>query len=365
MTLDEALAIFAQPKPRGRGRAAAPPLRELGADPVTGQPIVVREGRFGAYVTDGETNATLRKGDAVETVTVERAAELLAEKRAKGPAPKKRAAPAQGPRSQGRGREPTALVGRVAACSWRSRAARGPASPPRWPRWSSCCAPAGSRWCRRTSRATRPSARRCAGSCSATRAPGCPPRPRPCCTPPTGPSTSSRSSGRRWRAGRSWSPTGTSTPRSRTRGPGGSWTRRRSRALSAFATGGLVPDLTVLLDLDPAEGLGRAGRPGPAGGRAAGVPPPGARALPRAGRGGPGPLPRRRRVGAGRRRARAGRRGRPARRACRARSRREHDRGRARRVGRPGRPDQGRRPAARCARPPPARSSTAPGRGPA
>jgi DNA topoisomerase-1 len=53
---------------------------------------VVKEGRFGAYVTDGETNATLRKADAVETVTIERAAELLAEKRAKGPAPKKRAA---------------------------------------------------------------------------------------------------------------------------------------------------------------------------------------------------------------------------------------------------------------------------------
>jgi DNA topoisomerase I len=97
VSLDDALAIFAQPKPRGRGRATAPPLRELGADPVSGQPIVVREGRFGAYVTDGETNATLRKGDAVETVTVERAAELLAEKRAKGPAPKKRASPRKAP----------------------------------------------------------------------------------------------------------------------------------------------------------------------------------------------------------------------------------------------------------------------------
>ncbi len=90
--LDEALALFAQPKPRGRGRAAAPPLRELGADPGSGRPVVVKEGRFGAYVTDGETNATLRKADAVETVTLERATELLAEKRAKGPAPKKRAA---------------------------------------------------------------------------------------------------------------------------------------------------------------------------------------------------------------------------------------------------------------------------------
>jgi DNA topoisomerase I len=92
VTLDEALALLAQPKPRGRGRgAAAPPLRELGVDTATGKPVVVKDGRFGAYVTDGETNATLRKADAVESVTLERAAELLAEKRAKGPAPKKRA----------------------------------------------------------------------------------------------------------------------------------------------------------------------------------------------------------------------------------------------------------------------------------
>jgi len=93
VTLEEALALFATPKPRGRGRgAAAPPLRELGVDVGTGKEVVVREGRFGAYVTDGETNATLRKGDSVETVTIERAGELLAEKRAKGPAPKKAAA---------------------------------------------------------------------------------------------------------------------------------------------------------------------------------------------------------------------------------------------------------------------------------
>jgi DNA topoisomerase-1 len=91
ITLAQALAIYAQPKQRGR-QAAAAPLRELGADPLSGKPVVVKEGRFGAYVTDGETNATLRKADSVESVTIERAAELLAEKRAKGPAPKKRAA---------------------------------------------------------------------------------------------------------------------------------------------------------------------------------------------------------------------------------------------------------------------------------
>ena len=91
VTLDEALAIYAQPKQRGR-RAAQPPLRDLGADPVTGKQVLVKDGRFGPYVTDGETNATLRRTDVPETITIERAAELLAEKRAQGPAPKKRAA---------------------------------------------------------------------------------------------------------------------------------------------------------------------------------------------------------------------------------------------------------------------------------
>ncbi|HVW82077.1 MAG TPA: type I DNA topoisomerase [Mycobacteriales bacterium] len=87
ITLDEALALFAQPKLRGR-RAAAPPLKELGNDPSSGNPMVVREGRFGLYVTDGETNASLRKGDTVEALTPERAAELLAERRAAAPAKK-------------------------------------------------------------------------------------------------------------------------------------------------------------------------------------------------------------------------------------------------------------------------------------
>jgi DNA topoisomerase-1 len=89
-TLDEALAIFAQPKQRGRAAAKAP-LKELGPDPVTQGAVTVREGRFGPYVTDGETNASLRKGDDVETITIERAAELLADRRARGPATKKKA----------------------------------------------------------------------------------------------------------------------------------------------------------------------------------------------------------------------------------------------------------------------------------
>ncbi|RKT52146.1 type I DNA topoisomerase [Saccharothrix australiensis] len=90
VTLDEALKIYAEPKKRGRA-AAAPPLKELGADPVSGKPMVVKEGRFGPYVTDGETNASLRKSDSVEGLSDERAAELLAEKRAKGPVTKKKA----------------------------------------------------------------------------------------------------------------------------------------------------------------------------------------------------------------------------------------------------------------------------------
>ncbi|MFF0445814.1 type I DNA topoisomerase [Streptomyces sp. NPDC004609] len=87
ITLEQALAIYAQPKQRGRA-AAKPPLKELGTDPVSERPVVVKDGRFGPYVTDGETNATLRTGDSVEEITPERGYELLAEKRAKVPAKK-------------------------------------------------------------------------------------------------------------------------------------------------------------------------------------------------------------------------------------------------------------------------------------
>jgi len=95
VTLAAAKALLAEPKPRGRGRAAAtPPLRELGDDPATGKPMVIKDGRFGPYVTDGETNASLRKGDEVAAITPERGAELLADRRAAAPAPKARKAPA-------------------------------------------------------------------------------------------------------------------------------------------------------------------------------------------------------------------------------------------------------------------------------
>ncbi len=91
--LDEALALLAAPKLRGR-RAAQPPLRELGVDPLTDKPMVIKDGRFGPYVTDGETNASLRRGMTPETMTIEQASEMLSEKRAKDPAPAKKTAKA-------------------------------------------------------------------------------------------------------------------------------------------------------------------------------------------------------------------------------------------------------------------------------
>ncbi len=93
MSLDEALAIYAQPKARGRG--AANPGRELGEDPTNGAMVTVKAGRFGSYVTDGEYNATLRSGDDETSLTLERALELLAERRAKGPAKKATKKPAK------------------------------------------------------------------------------------------------------------------------------------------------------------------------------------------------------------------------------------------------------------------------------
>ena len=100
ITLEECLAILALPKRRGRS-AAKPPLRELGQDPESGRTIILKDGNWGPYVTDGEYNASLGRGDSVEELTDERAAQLLAERRAKGPAGK----PA-GRRKPARGRKP-------------------------------------------------------------------------------------------------------------------------------------------------------------------------------------------------------------------------------------------------------------------
>ena len=96
ITLDEALAIYAQPKYGARGASSA--LKEFDADPVSGKPIKLKDGRFGPYVTDGETNATIPRGEGVDDITFERAVQLIADKRAKGPAPKRaRRAPARKP----------------------------------------------------------------------------------------------------------------------------------------------------------------------------------------------------------------------------------------------------------------------------
>jgi len=88
ISLEEALRLLAEPKRRRGQGVAAQPLRELGTDPVSGAPVVVKEGRYGPYVTDGEANASLPKGETPETIALERASDLLAERRARGPVKK-------------------------------------------------------------------------------------------------------------------------------------------------------------------------------------------------------------------------------------------------------------------------------------
>jgi len=95
--VEDAAAAFTRPKTRGRRGASAPPLRTLGPDPTTKREITLKSGRYGPYVTDGETNASLRNGDDPDTVTIERAAELLADRRA---------APKRTRRASGRTKKP-------------------------------------------------------------------------------------------------------------------------------------------------------------------------------------------------------------------------------------------------------------------
>jgi len=90
VTLEQALELYAQPKYGARKASSA--LKEFEADPVSGKPIRIRDGRFGAYVTDGETNVTIPRGQTPDDVTFEIAVQMLADKRAKGPAPKRSAA---------------------------------------------------------------------------------------------------------------------------------------------------------------------------------------------------------------------------------------------------------------------------------
>jgi DNA topoisomerase I len=120
ITLEEAQAVYAQPKQRGRA-ATQPPLKDLGTDSASGRPMIIKEGRFGAYVTDGEINATLPRGDDIETITSERAAELLAEKRATGPAPKKRRAAKRSQAAAATTSSPKPAAKRVAAKKVRAK----------------------------------------------------------------------------------------------------------------------------------------------------------------------------------------------------------------------------------------------------
>jgi DNA topoisomerase-1 len=131
VTVDEAQALFAQPKTRGN-RSAKGPLREMGADPDTGLTMVVKDGRFGPYVTDGTTNASLRRGDDVEALTVERASELLAERRAAGPSTRKTAAKKKAPAKKAGAKKATAKKKAPAkkAGAAKARAAKAVATKP-------------------------------------------------------------------------------------------------------------------------------------------------------------------------------------------------------------------------------------------
>ncbi|MBO0803102.1 MAG: type I DNA topoisomerase [Nocardiopsaceae bacterium] len=124
ITLAEAQKLLAQPKPRGRGRAVAPPLKELGEDPATGNPMVVKDGRFGPYVTDGEVNATLRRGDNVESITPQRAAELLADRRAAAPASKAKKSSGTAKKTAGTAKKPGGAAKKKATTAKKTTATR-------------------------------------------------------------------------------------------------------------------------------------------------------------------------------------------------------------------------------------------------
>ncbi|WP_349884813.1 type I DNA topoisomerase [Microbacterium sp. WHRI 7836] len=127
VTLEQALEIYSQPK-YGAGRRASSALAEFEADPVSGKPIRIRDGRFGAYVTDGETNVTIPRGQKVEDITFEIAVQMLADKRAKGPAPKRGAAkkaPAKKPAAKkAPAKKPAAKKTTAATSAARSAAAK-------------------------------------------------------------------------------------------------------------------------------------------------------------------------------------------------------------------------------------------------
>jgi DNA topoisomerase-1 len=114
VTLEEALALLAAPKTRQR-RAAAPPLREMGVDPLTDKPLVIKDGRFGPYVTDGETNASLRRGMTPESLSIEQASEMLAEKRTNPSTPRKKATKAAAKKASPAAKKSTAAKKKTTA----------------------------------------------------------------------------------------------------------------------------------------------------------------------------------------------------------------------------------------------------------
>jgi DNA topoisomerase-1 len=123
VTLDDALARFAQPKLRGK-RAPKPPLRELGTDPISQKKMVIKDGRFGPYVTDGESNASLGRGDDVDTITDERASELLSDRRLREPV-KKAAAKRPAKKASGAKRAPAKKAAKRATKKATKKAAAG------------------------------------------------------------------------------------------------------------------------------------------------------------------------------------------------------------------------------------------------
>lgn len=100
ITLEQALALLAEPRKFGRRGPAKPPLREFGNDPISARPVVAKDGKFGTYITDGETNASLTRGDRLEHMSPERAFELLAARRANPPQPKTRTRAKSGAKSK-------------------------------------------------------------------------------------------------------------------------------------------------------------------------------------------------------------------------------------------------------------------------
>ena len=267
------------------GTGGGGPLRELGEDPETGAAVVVRSGRFGPYVTDGTTNASLRKGDEPETITIERAAELLADRRAAGPPVEARRAATkaskvdqedsqEGDQGQEGGQEDHEDGDQEGS---RQAGKPRPRRPPPATKASTgdardgvsgrgrLIALEGVDGCGKSTQAVPPRRRHRAPLSTAEpgatalgahvaharrSTPTLPPRvanaPRPCSWRPTGPSTWPRSSGPRSTQGAGSSPTASRGRRSPTRATGGASTSTSCAGWCRGRRAGSRPDLTVL-----------------------------------------------------------------------------------------------------------------------